>query len=196
LDSLQKKLLITWVVIPPLVASAISLVVPVYNYFRVLFILPGFLILVASGILSFKNKLRPGFLVLVFLIEIACSFIYLLNPAFQREDWRGLVDFFQNTKPSIVLFESSGTLPPFDYYAKGSLNAKGALTDFPAKNEDSVSDLESLLGSYKEVYLVDYLVQISDPNRLVAGELTGLGYKEVDIKNFNGVGFVYHYIKE
>ena len=42
---------------------------------------------------------------------------------------------------------------------------------------------------------MDYLVQISDPQRLVAKELDDLGYQEKDIKNFNGVGFVYYYEK-
>ncbi len=196
LDNFQRKLLITWVVIPPLGATIISLVVPVYSYFRMLFILPGFIILIATGILYSKNKLRIGFLMIVVLIEVVCSLLYLFTPGYQREDWRGLVRSFQSLKPSIVLFESSGTLPPFDYYAKGSLNVKGALRDFPVKDESSVSDLGLLLKNYQEVYLIDYLVQISDPNRLVARKLTSLGYKEVDIKNFNGVGFVYHYFKE
>ncbi|MCL4416543.1 MAG: glycosyltransferase family 39 protein [Actinobacteria bacterium] len=195
-NSFQKKLLITWIIIPPLIATLISLVVPVYNYFRVLFILPGFVILIAAGIFYFKNKLRVAFLVVVVLIEFICSLLYLFIPGYQREDWRGLVHSFQSIKPSIILFESSGTLPPFDYYAKGSLNAKGALKDFPAKDESSVSELEPLLKNKREVYLIDYLVQISDPNRLVAGKLTSLGYKEENTKNFNGVGFVYHYIKE
>ena len=161
-----------------------------------LFILPGFIILIAAGILYFKNKARIIFLVTVVLIEFICSLLYLLLPGYQREDWRGLVSYFQSFKPSIIVFESPGILPPFDYYAKGSLNAKGALSDFPAKDKNAVSNLDLLIKGYKEVYLVDYLVQISDPNRFVAGKLVSLGYKETDIKNFNNVGFVYHYVKE
>lgn len=196
LDHFQRKLLIFWVVIPPLFATVISLIVPVYNYFRVLFVLPGFIILIAAGINSFKSKLRIVFLITVVLIEIICSLLYLFIPNYQREDWRELVNYFQNIKPSIILFESSGTLPSFDYYAKGRLNAKGALKDFPAKDESSVSDLGFILKDKKEVYLIDYLVQISDPNRFVAGKIMSLGYKETNIRNFNGVGFVYHYTKE
>lgn len=194
LSGFPKKLLMTWVIIPPLIATVISTAVPVYSYFRVLFIIPGFVILIALGILSFKDKLRYGLLIAVVFIQVFCSLIYLLNPAYQREDWKGLVAFLSGLQSPIILFESSGTLPPFDYYAKGNLNAQGALRDFPAKDENSVSDLGKLLKSEREVYLVDYLVQISDPNRLVAKKLKDLGYKQPDIKNFNGVGFVYHYI--
>lgn len=195
MSNFSRSLILTWVIIPPLIATIISLVVPVYSYFRVLFIIPGFVILIAMGILSFKNKIRYGLFATTVFIQLFCALVYLLNPTYQREDWKGLVNFFKSRQPQVILFESSGTLPPFDYYAKGSLNAKGALQDFPAKDESSVSNLEDLLESYKEVYLIDYMVQISDPNRLVSKKLINLGYREQDIKNFNGVGFVYYYVR-
>lgn len=193
----SRKLLISWIFTPLLIATVISVVIPVYNYFRVLFVLPGFIILVSVGILSFRKKLKYIFLSTVVLVELFCVFVYLFNPRYQREDWRGLVSFLKSqNKNSIVLFESSDTLPPFDYYAKGTLNVKGALKDFPVKDESSIADLNYLLRNTTEVYLLDYLVQISDPNRLVAKKLTDLGYREMDTKDFHGVGFVYHYVKK
>ncbi len=197
LNVFSKKILITWIAIPPLIATLISFVVPVYSYFRVLFVLPGFILLVSAGILSFKFKFRYLFLTSVVFIEMFCSLVYLLNPVYQREDWKGLVTFLKVEAPnSTILFESSGTLPPFDYYAVNGLKAKGALRDFPAKNKNDVADLQTLLADSKDLYLIDYLVDISDPNRLVAKELDNLEYKKQDIKNFNGVGFVYHYTKK
>lgn len=195
-NGFSQKLLLAWVMVPLIIAVIVSLFVPVYSYFRVLFIMPAFVILMAGGILFFKGKLRYTLLGVVLLIEIFSSLVYLVNSAYQREDWKGLVNFFQNQKPQIILFESSGTLSPFDYYAKGGLNAVGALTDIPAKDESSVSKLENSLTGYKEVYLVDYLVQVTDPQRLASKKLNQLGYKERNIVNFTGVGFVYHYVKE
>lgn len=195
LSNLPRNLNLTWVIVPVLLAATASIFIPVYSYFRVLFIIPGFVILIANGILSFKNNLKYVFLAIVVVIQVFCALVYLLNPNYQREDWKGLVSFFKGIQPSIILFESSGILPPFDYYAKDTLNATGALRDFPANDKNSVADLESLLKNKRGVYLVDYLVQITDPQRLVARELTNLGYKEKETKNFNGVGFVYHYEK-
>lgn len=192
LDSFPRRLLIIWIVIPPLIATIISLLIPVFSYFRVLFVIPGFIILLSAGILSFKNRLKYIFLSIVILIELFCTLVYLRSSLYQREDWKGLVNFFRD-KPAVVLFESSGILPPFDYYARGELNAKGALKNFPAKNENDVANLAE---NEKNIYLIDYLVEISDPNRLVAKKLSGLGYKQTDIKNFTGVGFVYHYVKQ
>lgn len=196
LGNLPRNLNLTWVIVPVLLVATTSIFIPVYSYFRVLFIIPAFVILIANGILSFKNKLRHVFLVVVMLIQVFCALVYLLNPNYQREDWKGLVSFFKSVESPIILFESSGTFPPFDYYAEGTLNAKGALKDFPVKDESSVADLGALLNDFKEVYLVDYLIEISDPKRLVAAKLNELGYKETDIENFNGVGFVYHYVKQ
>lgn len=195
LSNTPKKLLLSWLIVPPAVATIISFFIPVYNYFRILYVIGAFLLLIAGGILSFRKKLGYGFLILVILIQLFSSLVYLLNPAYQREDWKGLVNFLKNKNPEIILFESSGTLPPFDYYAVGGLNAKGALGDFPAQDESSVLDLTFLLRDKKQVYLVDYLVEISDPKRLVAKKLIDLGYKETEIKDFHGVGFVYHYEK-
>ena len=188
--NLSKKLLLSWIIIPPFIATVISTAIPIYNYFRVLFCLPGFLILVSLGILSLK-RLKPVLLITVVLIELFCSLVYLLNPMYQREDWKGVVNFFTNQKGATILFESSGVLPPFEYYANGKLNARGALRDFPARKDSDVADFTGV-----NIYLVDYLVLISDPDRLVAKRLVNSGYRQTDIKNFNGVGFVYQYVKE
>lgn len=195
-DSVTRKLLVSWLVIPVFIAAAVSAAIPVYNYFRVLFIMPGFLILISQGIMSFDKRLRYIVFGLVLLIEVFSALVYLLNPAYQREDWKGVVNYLKSKdQNSIVLFESSGILPPFDYYSQGSVNAKGALADFPAKDSTAVVNLDNLVGDYNQVYLVDYLVQITDPNRLAAKKLLDLGYKETEVKDFTGVGFIYHYVK-
>lgn len=191
-----RNLLIIWLLIPILLGSLISFVIPIYSYFRLIYTIPAFIILTALGILSFKFKLRNFFLVLVILIEIFSSAVYLFNSKYQREDWKGLVNFANSLdKNSVILFESSGTLPPFDYYSRGKINARGALKDFPAKSESDLVNLELFLKDRKDVYLVDYLVEISDPGRLVSKELIELKYKIVQTKDFHGVGFVYHYAK-
>lgn len=194
INAIGKKILIFWLFVPLILGILISFIIPIYSYFRMLFTLPSFIILAALGILTFKSKLRYLFLIAVVLIEIFSSAIYLFNSHYQREDWRGLVNFVKS-KNILVLFESSGTLPSFDYYAKGEINTKGGLKDFPAKDKNDVADLENISTNLQELYLVDYLVQISDPNRLVAKKLDQLGYKIVGTKDFPGIGFIYHYAK-
>lgn len=196
MKSMERNLILSWLFIPIILASIISFAVPIYSYFRLLFVLIPFIILVGLGITSFKSKLRYVFLTAVLAVQLFSTLIYLLNPSFQRDDWKGVVDFLKPKKEVAVLFESSGTLPPFDYYAKGEINAKGALKDFPASDINDIAQLENILQGTKEVYLIEYLVDISDPQRLVQKRLDQLNYKEQKIHNFAGVGFVYEYIKE
>lgn len=192
--TLGRDLLIIGIVVPIIIATLISFIIPLYSYFRLIFTLPSFVILVALGIFSFKSKLRYGFLISVVLIQLFSSLVYLFNPSFQREDWKGLVNFLK-TKDTLVLFESSGTLPPFDYYSKNSINAKGALKDFPAKEFEDLANLEEITKDSVDLYLVEYLVDISDPNRLVEKKLDELKFQRVETKDFKGVGFVHHYVK-
>lgn len=189
-----KNLLLTWIIIPVTLATIISFVVPIYGYFRMIFTLPAFIILIALGILSFRAKVKYIFMAAVIFIEFVSSSTYLFNPMFQREDWKGLVKFIESqNKLALTLFESPGTMPPFDYYANKNDNVKGALLNFPIKNENGLKDLSVLQN--RDIYLVNYLVEISDPNRLVEKKLNELGYKKINTKNFYGVGFVFHYVK-
>lgn len=196
-STLSKRILISWLFIPLSIATAISVVIPVYNYFRVLFVIPSFIYLISLGIWSFNKRLKYVCLGIVISIEVFCSLVYLLNPIYQREDWKGLVSYLKtvNQKP-VVLFESSGTLPPFDYYAKNEINAIGALKDFPAKNMEDIIDLKVALKGSTNIFLVNYLIDISDPNRLVAQKLDESGYSLLDTKDFRGVGFLYHYVRK
>jgi len=189
----ERNLLSCWLVIPIILATIISLYIPIYSYFRILFVLPSFLILTGLGVLSLPYKFKYLSLIIVAAIEIFSSFVYLFNPAYQREDWRGVVSYLKAKKENnLILFESSGTLAPFDYYAKNTVNAKGALKDFPAKDEN---DVLSIPNDQPDIYLVDYLVDISDPKRLVSQKLINLGYELVGTNDFHGVGFIYHYQK-
>lgn len=191
MNKFPKQFLLFWFFGPLFFATAVSFFIPVFNYFRVLYIVPAFVILVAAGILTL-TKFKKVFLILIVSVELFCSLLYLLIPSNQREDWKGLVAHFQNIKPQIILLESSGSFPVFDYYAKNSLNVKGALSDFPARDENEVS----LVNLTDKIYLLEYMVDISDPNRFVSQKLTALGYEKEKTMDFHGVGFVYEYVKK
>jgi len=70
--------------VPLILAFIFSLISPLFQYFRFLYLLPILSLGLALGIrhLSVKS---------IFLsIFIFLSFLYLLNPAFHREDWQSL----------------------------------------------------------------------------------------------------------
>lgn len=195
-QKIVRNYLVIWLFLPIIIASLVTLVIPIYSYFRLLFVLPSFLILVAFGIYSFNKKIKLIFLFLIVIIEVIFSSTYLFNKNFHREDWKSLVSFFKSRSDNKIIFESSGSFSPFDYYADKNAEGMGALKKIPAENIGDLINLENVLHDSRDVYLVDYLVEISDPKRLVAKKLNELQYKQSEIINFRGVGFVYHYIKE
>ncbi len=188
-----RNLLISWLIMPIILGLIISLFIPIYSYFRLLFVLPVFLILVSLGIMSFSGRLKYLLLVIILLIQVSSSAIYLFNSKYQREDWRGLVGYLKNKEKGYTLFESSGSFSPFDYYSQNRVSAFGALKKIPANDDNDLIELE--ISNNKDIFLVDYLVDITDPKRLVREKLIGLGYTLTETKDFAGVGFVYHYVK-
>lgn len=191
LDYQKRNIVLGLLGIPLMLGLLISAFVPAFDYFRLLFVLPLFILLVAVGINS--NKFLPRvFLSGTIIVELICSLIYLSNPVFQREDWRGVTAFLK-VKDQTVLLENSGNLAPLQYYDGDQVNIIPALKKFPANTKQDLEDLS--FGNKKEVYLLDYLVDISDPQRLVARRLNELGFKKDYTYNFNGVGFIYHYTK-
>ena len=75
----SRYLLINWLLIPIFLAALISFFIPIFSYFRLIFTLPPFIILLSLGIISFKHRLRYLFLGSILLIQVLSSFIYLFN---------------------------------------------------------------------------------------------------------------------
>lgn len=189
----DNRFLIIWAIVPIISAWAISFFVPIFNYFRVLFALPPFLVLTSLGISKIKGRLKYLVITCVCLIELISSLVYLGNPVFQREDWRGVVRFLKMQGDLQVLLESNSPFAPLEYYVNGNLNITGALKEFPASSMEDLVDLDQILKDHPKILLLNYLVDISDPHRLVEGRLIQLGYVKVNSYNFNGVGLIYEY---
>src|SRR5258708_1522279 len=109
----ELKLVWLWLVVPIVLALVVSIKIPVLNYFRFLFVLPAFYLIVASGLESIKNK-KVGIILFSFLIflNLVFSIMYLTNMKFQREDWRSAVKYIENTKTtnSVVIFPANSQM--------------------------------------------------------------------------------------
>jgi hypothetical protein len=62
-------------------------VLPVYSYFRVLFVLPAYLLLLAIG----SEHASTKFASMLVVIQLVCLVIFWFSPRYHREDWRALV---------------------------------------------------------------------------------------------------------
>src|SRR3990167_8659259 len=122
-----------WLLVPTLGAFLISFFVPVFAYFRFIFVLPAFYILISASI-NMVNwpKFNRFFLTLVLVVNLVSLGIYFSNTKFQRENWMGATSYVHSASAnnSIVLFEATDPFSPFVYYNKGRVKAYGALEGF------------------------------------------------------------------
>lgn len=168
--TVKKNLLVfLWLAVPIGLAFLLSFKLSVFSYFRLIFVLPAFYLAVALGLYGVKKKVFPLlFLALVF-VNIAFSLGYLLNPKFQREDWRGVVAQINN---SPVVFPAKSQREAFLYYD-------------PQANIVESENLKEL--DPKNIYLMRYVQDIFDPEDKVRTKIEDLNYKKSQEYNFNGV---------
>ncbi len=190
-------LLLAWLLLPLLLAFIVSFIIPVLSYFRMIFILPAFYLLLSKGLEDFSRVKKGLILIGIILISIVSVTAYYLNPKFQRENWKGLISFlnYQDPTSSLVLFEDTNLPAPFIYYDFKKIPAQGALKKFPANHNEDLVALEQVVSNKDKIFLVNYLVEISDNKRLVNQKLQQLGLTISRTYDFPTLGFVYEYTR-
>lgn len=183
----SSKLLISWIFIPVVLAFLMSFYIPVLAYFRMLFILPAIYLILAKGIVVLPKKFSLPVLVFVCLVSFTSLFVYLSNPKFQREDWRGAVSFVSQNldNQTLIIFENNEIPAPVRYYRRDLSNFKAGLSE----------DLADSLAGKQKVFLFEYLVDIYDPQRQMEKELQNLKFIHTKTYDFQGVGFIKFYEK-
>ena len=173
----KNKLLSAWLFIPIILGALISLKVPVFSYFRFLFVLPAFYLLLTLGINHLPKRLRLYAFTFFMLINIFSSGLYLLNPNFHRENWREAVAYI-HTQPAPVVIYSAVTAP-FDYYDRGESLVI------------SEQNLDQLINQPAAWY-ISYAQPIFDSQDKVRTTLDNLGFKEVSQRHFRSVTVIYY----
>jgi mannosyltransferase len=180
-----------WVVVPLLTAWIISWKVPVIRPKRVLFLLPGFYLLVSTIIMSIERS-RLKFLLLGLLLTLNIFSVsqYYLNQSLQREDWRNLHQLATSRYPnsSIAVFSFTSPFAPWSWYDQDQ---------YPTLSTGSLStsqvDLKEKLKpitSYQYLLVFDYLRDLTDPDDALLQEIHEFGYSQVDQIDQENIGFV------
>lgn len=173
----DKILILFWLILPVLAGWIISIFIPVFAYFRFLFALPAMYLLLALGILSFKNlRFKTVLVSLVLIINLTSLLIFWTNPRFWRENWRESVSYIEanSQNNTAAVFVTLAQTAPYEYYAK-SVPVLGP-NDWQDKN------LQSL-------WLSRYVQEIFDPADNLRAEIELAGYTKTTEKDFNGVTF-------
>lgn len=164
---------------PPFLGFLIGFWIPVFSYFRFLFVLPFFYLLISVSLANNQKLIKP-FLPVLLLVNLVCSGIYLLNPAFHRENWKEMVEWVQtenkNNSPVIILGQ---IMKPFEYYDQGATEL--VIVDNPSSANLNLLDTD-------QVFLISYSLPIFDPEDKIRTELKNLGYQIKQGESFRKVG--------
>lgn len=177
-----------WFAVPVVLGFLASFAFPAFIYFRFIFVLPSFYLLIALG----KNKLL---IALVIIFNLIGWGTYVFDGTQHREDWRGAVSFVkENVKPGeIVIFENPEPFAPYRWYWDGKIASEGAINSIAIDPVKTKAITEKLINGKSGVYYFEYLKDLEDPNGIVLKTLSENSFVETDRVSFNGVGFIIHY---
>ena len=91
----------------------------------------------------------------------------------------------------IYLIKFSGNFAPIIWYTR-DLPTIAAIPTFPAK-PDEVAKKLGPLSTTNKVFLLDYLGELTDPAQITDRLIEDMGFDQVKIHDFSGVGFIREY---
>lgn len=107
----KHSLLVLWLIGPIALSALVALLIPVYSYFRLLFVVPAYFILLALALAKNHSVLTY----LTIFAQIIFVLIYIITPRFHHEDWRTLTAYL-NTQSGTVAMPSRAQSAPLEYY--------------------------------------------------------------------------------
>ena len=163
------KIIWYWLSIPIILGVLMGFKIPTLSYFRFLFCLPAFYILVARGIEK-SNKYKNFLLISVFIINILSTGYYLFNKKFQREDWRLAAKTIGGSE---IILPGNSQKEALVYYGKGN----------------QIETVYDISPSQRDLWLSRYVWEIVDPADSTRKKIENLGYNKTAEYDFNGVVF-------
>lgn len=159
----KNNLVWTWFVVALLFGICVSFFIPTLTYFRYLFILPAFYLLISEN----ANKFVVVF---VLCINLIASGFYLLDSSFHRENWRKIAKRVGQDK---IILPANSQKEALIYYGK----------------ENQIISREQLTIDDKQIWLSRYVWNIFDPSDSTRKYIEDLGYNWSEEVNLNGVVF-------
>lgn len=147
-----------------------------FSYFRLVFILPLFLILISHGISRIDPSLRNFLATILVLSQLTSIAIFWINPRFHKENWKDGVKFIESqaSLQPTVAFINLAQADAYKYYAQ-----KSTLVDKSSFSNTQVDHL----------WLARYTQPIFDPEDEFRIYIESLNFKKVREKDFNEVVF-------
>lgn len=157
--------LLFWAILPILFGLMIASFIPVYQYFRVLFVLPAYLLILSLALSSLKYR----FTLALICIQLLSLGYYWLSPRYQHEDWRRLVTEIPDE--AVVAIPSLAQSTPLHYYG--------------LENQIIEPSRDELSG--ETIYYIRYAEDLFDTGMVGQAKLKESGYTIVSQKTYPGI---------
>ncbi len=161
-------LLLWWIGIPVGLGIIIASILPIYQYFRVLFVLPAYLILIALGL---TEKRRQSYVALIVAFQMCALMVFWFSPQYQREDWRSLAHDLQADPGATIAMPSRAQDAPLLYY--------GVTRPIIEPAHETVSG--------EKVYYIRYVEDLFDVGKVGQAHLAAAGYTITSQKDYPGI---------
>ena len=184
----KSKLIFSWVFWPIILIILTSFLAPQTQPFRLIYILPGLLLLFIEAM--FKSP--KTFIVILLYISIFGNLLYFTRPRLQRENWIEATDLLSSTNQQILV-KFPEPFAPLRWY-KPELKYIPVVRNIPSSSERASDEL-SKYDLDQQVVVVHYLEGLTDPINSIESELIKRGYVLDKEKNIEGVGIISFYKK-
>jgi uncharacterized membrane protein len=201
---------VVWLVLPLIVTWVVSLIIPVLQPKRVLFLWPAFSLFMAQlvtphieNFLAHKKMEKswvPGMFLaaLLFGTNTISTGAYWTTPALQREDWRSMIKKLESLTPpdkTVAIFAFPAPFAPWVWYASPEIDTLSTGT-LSVGQIASVRDFVEPVNQYEYVVTFEYLQQLSDPNKDIEQTVSSYQYKDVYLLDYPLIGFTRVWTKQ
>jgi hypothetical protein len=191
-------ILIYWLIVPLGLGFLASFLFPAFNYFRYVYVIPAFYLLVSWGAINIKkSKIRILVISSLILFNILSWMIYVFNVRQHREQWKQVTNFIESNAKEldVTIFEYPRPFTPYRWYSKDFVESYG-ITDAVASDMSKTKQkTEKAISGKRGVYYFEYLADLSDPGRVAVEVLKDKGFQVRQVYNFEGVGQVFYWTK-
>jgi len=181
-----------YALVPVLAMWALSLRRPMYNPKFLLLATPGYYLLLARGVLiplrlrDLPQSLRLASVValgaLVLLPSAASLWSYYFDPAYARDDYRGIARYVEAAgRPGdAIILNAPAQIEVFSYYYTGDWPLYPLPQQRPPDRWQTEAILQTITTRHKRVFAILWATDQSDPERIVESWLDEHGYKAMD----------------
>ncbi|HLE50171.1 MAG TPA: glycosyltransferase family 39 protein [Patescibacteria group bacterium] len=187
----ENRPFLVWFFVSLSAAILVSLKAPVLGYWRLIFLIPAFVTIIAVGLSVLSGGSFFFNFLVVSTIFMFGNLVFWTSPAFQRENWRAAAKLISIDR-SLAIVNFPDIFAPLKFYAPQvfyypSQEALGR----PRADLDQTLPL--VLKGKERVFVFDYLSDLTDRGRSILLWLKRAGLIQGKTHDIPGVGFIYEF---